>query len=111
MLDDTHTEDEHNLLASLIEQARATATSMAGNPERDTTCHFCSSNVPLWESLLVMQLTGVPSHLRCPEDTLAAKLRESGPVQEFPYDDFSSAVDARLEGERPVASAGEITLK
>lgn len=102
------TEDMGNLLAALVEQTRAMASRMAGSPERETTCHFCAGAVPLWESLLVMQLAGVPSHVTCPPEILTAKLAESGPAPEFPYDEFSAAVDARLDGEPTLAAAGEI---
>lgn len=102
--------DLGNLLAALVEQTRAMASRMAGSPERETTCHFCGGAVALWESLLVMQLAGVPSHVQCPPETLAAKLAESGPDPEFPYDEFSAAVDARLDGEPVLAAAGEIVV-
>ena len=101
-------EDMHNLLAALVEQARATAGRMAGDPERNTSCHFCGGQVPLWESLLVMQLAGVPAHVQCPDDVLAAKLKESGPAEDFPYTEFSAAVDTRLSGSFIEAVAGTI---
>ena len=101
-------EHMHNLLAALVEQMRAMATRMAGDPERETTCHFCGSTVPLWESLLVMQLAGVPSHVRCPTEVLDSKLKAAGPLADFPYAEFSSAVDARLDEEHPDATAGII---
>ncbi|MBW2732250.1 MAG: hypothetical protein JRH20_07630 [Deltaproteobacteria bacterium] len=101
-------EDLRNLLAALVEQMRAMASRMAGSPERETTCHFCASGVQLWESLLVMQLAGVPSHIQCPPRILAEKLAEQGPVQDFPYDEFSVAVDTRLTKDPMVVAAGEI---
>lgn len=103
-------EDLHNLLAALVEQARAMAGRMAGDPERETTCHFCGGQVPLWESLLVMQLAGVPAHVQCPDEVLDAKLKESGPAEDFPYDEFSAAVDARAAqaSQDPVAGLIEI---
>ena len=102
--------DMHNLLAALVEQARAMATRMAGDPERDTACHFCTGPVPLWESLMVMQLAGVPAHVRCPRELLAARLRDAGPLEEFPYDEFSAAVDARMREGEPDARVGEIEI-
>ena len=51
---------------------------------------------PLWENLLVLQLAGVPAHVECPKDVLADKLAEVGPVPDFPYDEFSEAVDRRI---------------
>jgi len=101
-------DDLHNLLAALVEQARAMASRMAGDPERETTCHFCGGGVPLWESLLVMQLAGVPAHVACPEETLSEKLRQAGPLADFPYDEFSRAVDARLERGQPTEASGTI---
>lgn len=99
MLPRDQEEDLHNLLAALVEQARAMANRMAGDAERETPCHFCNSPVPLWESLIVMQLAGVPAHVRCPENILQAKLDESGPDKAFPYTEFSAAVDQRLKGD------------
>lgn len=86
-----------DLLAAMVEQARAMATRVAGDPERETQCHFCESSLPLWENLLVLQLTGVAAHVECPEEALRAKLEAVGPAAEFPYSEFSSAVDRRLE--------------
>ena len=101
--------DLKGLLLALVDQARAMATKMAGNPEQETTCHFCGGCVPLWESLLVMQLSGVPAHVSCPDDLLNAKLKVAGPREDFPYQEFSSAVDARLDvGERMQAISGVI---
>lgn len=102
--------DLNALLGALVEQARAMAIRMAGDPERATTCHFCGGDVPLWESLLVMQLAGVPAHVECPTKALADKLKTVAPVEPFPYDNFSAAVDARLQEERPTACAGVIEL-
>jgi hypothetical protein len=90
-------DDLHNLLAALVEQARALASRMAGDPELPAPCQFCGGVLPLWENLLVLQLAGVPAHVRCPADTLKAKLAEVGPLPEFPYDEFSKAVDARID--------------
>ena len=90
-------EDLHNVLAALVEQARALATRLAGDPEQETACHFCGGQLPLWENLMVLQLTGVAAHAECPADTLEAKLKEVGPVEEFPYEEFSRAVDRRLQ--------------
>ncbi len=103
-------DDLHNMLAALVEQARAMAGRMAGDSERETNCHFCGGQVPLWESLLVMQLAGVPAHVECPDDVLDAKLKESGPAEAFPYDEFSAAVDARLaqSNQDPVVGLIEI---
>jgi hypothetical protein len=103
-------EDLHNMLAALVEQARAMAGRMAGDPERETNCHFCGGQVPLWESLLVMQLAGVPAHVQCPDAILDAKLKESGPAEEFPYIEFSAAVDARLRHDTDDAVAGQIEI-
>lgn len=100
--------DLHALLGALVEQARAMAIRMAGDPERGTTCHFCGGDVPLWESLLVMQLAGVPSHVECPTETLEAKLKQVAPGDDFPYAEFSQAVDARLQGNPPHACSGVI---
>ena len=101
-------EELHALLGALVEQARAMAIRMAGDPERGTTCHFCAGDVPLWESLLVMQLAGVPAHVECPPETLAARLKDVAPEDDFPYEDFSAAVDARLAHDRPAACSGVI---
>lgn len=84
------------------------AIRMAGDPERPTTCHFCTGDVPLWESLLVMQLAGVPAHVECPAATLEEKLRRVAPVEAFPYSEFSQAVDARLLEEHPSSCSGVI---
>ena len=101
-------EDLNALLGALVEQARAMAIRMAGDPERATTCHFCGGDVPLWESLLVMQLAGVPAHVECPPKALSERLKSVAPLDEFPYEDFSAAVEARLQGERPTACSGVI---
>lgn len=90
-------EDLHNVLAALVEQARALATRLSGDPEQETACHFCGAPLPLWENLMVLQLTGVAAHADCPADVLEAKLKEVGPVAEFPYEEFSRAVDTRLK--------------
>lgn len=101
-------DDLQGLLFALVEQARAAAIRMAGDPDRETTCHFCAGEVPLWESLLVMQLAGVPAHVECPPETLRAKLSQVAPLPAFPYDELSSAVEARAKGARPTATAGVI---
>lgn len=101
-------DDLQGLLFALVEQARAAAIRMAGDPDRETTCHFCAGEVPLWESLLVMQLAGVPAHVECPPETLRAKLSQVAPAPGFPYDELSSAVEARTKGARPTAIAGVI---
>jgi hypothetical protein len=89
--------DFQNLLAALVEQARALATRLTGDPDRETPCHFCGSSVPLWENLLVMQLTGVAAHVQCPQEVLDHRLKEVGPATDFPYAEFSLAVEKRLE--------------
>lgn len=103
-------EDLQNLLAALVEQARALATRIAGDPDRESPCHFCGSPLALWENLLVMQLTGVAAHVECPAEELAKKLKEVGPAAEFPYAEFSAAVERRLETKAPTACAGVIEL-
>jgi len=101
-------EDIQSLLAALVEQARALAIRIAGDPERETQCHFCEAPLPLWENLLVLQLTGVAAHVECPPDALAAKLRKVGPAEDFPYREFSEAVDRRLQQTPPTACSGVI---
>jgi hypothetical protein len=91
-----------------VEQARALATRVAGDPDRDTPCHFCGSSVPLWENLLVMQLTGVAAHVQCPKDVLERRLKEVGPALDFSYAEFSLAVDKRLEAPCTTAASGTI---
>lgn len=104
-------DDLHNLLAALIEQARALASRMAGDPDAPAPCQFCGGSLPLWENLLVLQLAGVPAHVTCPEDTLAAKLAEVGPLPGFPYEVFSEAVDRRIYSSAARMSAsGEIDV-
>jgi hypothetical protein len=98
------------LLASLVEQFRSLASRIAGDPEREVACHFCGSRLPLWENLLVLQLTGVGAHVQCPPDLLAAKLREVGPSPEFPYEEFSSAVEERLKSGFTPMRSGVIEL-
>ena len=90
-------EELHNLLAALVEQARALAARIAGDPDRESPCHFCGDPVPLWENLLVLQLTGVAAHVQCPQEPLQRRLQEVGPTPEFPYSEFSQAVEKRLE--------------
>lgn len=101
-------EDLHNVLAALVEQARALATRLAGDPEQETACHFCGGPLPLWENLLVLQLTGVAAHAQCPAQTLQDKLREVGPAADFPYEEFSAAVDERLKQVPSDSSSGTI---
>lgn len=104
-------EDElQNLLAALVEQARALAARIAGDPDRESPCHFCGDPVPLWENLLVLQLTGVAAHVECPSEPLQRRLREVGPAEEFPYTEFSQAVERRLEGASPDARSGVIEV-
>jgi hypothetical protein len=104
-------EDLHNLLAALVEQVRAMAGRMAGDPDRETACHFCGGPVALWESLMVMQLAGVPAHVRCPDELLSQKLGEAGPEPEFPYAEFSEAVNARMDATKPLqVASGEISV-
>jgi hypothetical protein len=105
-----HTADEdlHNLLAALVEQARALATRIAGDPERESPCHFCGAALPLWENLLVLQLTGVAAHVECPPEALEKKLREVGPADDFPYAEFSRAVEQRMQAGALIARTGVI---
>jgi len=104
-------EDElHNLLAALVEQARALAARIAGDPDREAPCHFCGDPVPLWENLLVLQLTGVAAHVECPAGALERRLLEVGPAPEFPYAEFSRAVEQRLAGNGPVFRCGVIEV-
>lgn len=104
-------DDSQNLLAALVEQARALAIRVSGDPERETQCHFCDAPLALWENLLVLQLTGVAAHVQCPDEALEAKLKEVGPVSEFPYDEFSKAVDDRLERPASTACSGTIEIE
>jgi hypothetical protein len=108
--DSTFDDDVQSLLAALVEQARALAVRIAGDPERETQCHFCEAPLPLWENLLVLQLTGVAAHIECPADALAAKLKRVGPADDFPYAEFSAAVEQRLELERPTERSGIIEV-
>lgn len=103
-------DDLHNVLAAFVEQARVRATRLAGDPEQETACHFCGGPLPLWEHLMVLQLTGVAAHAECPAEVLEAKLAEVGPLDEFPYEEFSQAVDRRLERERSDACSGTIEI-
>jgi len=100
--------ESRNLLAALVEQARALAIRVSGDPDRETQCHFCDAPLPLWENLLVLQLTGVAAHVQCPQEALTAKLREVGPVAEFPYNEFSNAVDQRLTRTALTSCSGTI---
>ncbi len=103
-------EELQNLLAALIEQARALAARIAGDPDRDSPCHFCGDPVPLWENLLVLQLTGVSAHVECPAESLQRRLQEVGPAPEFPYSEFSQAVEKRLEDSFEPARSGVIEV-
>lgn len=85
---------------ALVEQYRAIAARLSGDPDQPTACTICGGTLPLWESLLVTQLTGTPVHVQCPPDLLEKRLREVGPNPEFPYDAFSLAVSQRMN--RPV---------
>lgn len=102
--------DLHSVLAAMVEQARALATRLSGDPEQETPCHFCGSPLPLWENLMVLQLTGVAAHVQCPPEDLEAKLREVGPDHEFPYEEFSRAVDERLKTEPTDSCSGTIEI-
>ena len=103
-------ENIKSLLAVLVEQARALATRVAGDPEREAPCYFCKAPLPLWENLLVMQMTGVAAHIQCPPEALAEAYRETGPAPEFPYEEFSAAIDARLERPVVLACSGVIEI-
>jgi hypothetical protein len=100
--------DIQQLLAALIEQARALATRIAGTPDRETNCHFCEAPLSLWENLLVLQLTGVAAHVQCPSGALAAKLKKVGPQDDFPYEEFCEAVQQRLHASSPTSCSGTI---
>ena len=97
-----------NLLAALVEQARALATRLAGDPDQETNCHFCAGPLPLWENMLVLQLTGVAAHVECPAEALGARLSEIGPDTGFPYAEFSRSVDSRMERDAPTSASGVI---
>ncbi len=103
-------EEMQNLLAALVEQARALATRLAGDPDQETNCHFCSAPLPLWENMLVLQLTGVAAHVECPDDALAERLGDIGPDPRFPYAEFSAAVDQRMEQRNPDSQSGTIEI-
>ena len=104
-------DDLQNLLTALVEQARALAIRIAGDPEHESPCHFCGAPLPLWENLLVMQLTGVAAHIQCPPEALEEKLKEVGPAADFPYREFSQAVEKRVaEKQLPTACSGTIEL-
>jgi hypothetical protein len=105
---DIEEEETQSLLAALVEQARALAIRVSGDPDRETQCHFCDAPLPLWENLLVLQLTGVAAHVHCPPEALEAKLKQVGPIAEFPYVEFSAAVDQRLSKEPPTSCSGTI---
>jgi hypothetical protein len=103
-------DDMQSLLVALVEQARAMAARISGDPDREAPCHFCGAPLTMWENLLVMQLTGVAAHVRCPKDALEQKLKESGPDRAFPYQEFSAAVEKRLGNAFPTACSGIIDL-
>ena len=105
---DARRADIENLLAALVEQARALAIRIAGDPDRETQCHFCEAPLPLWENLIVLQLTGVAAHVECPPEALEAKLKMVGPADDFPYAEFSEAVDRRCGHAFPTACSGII---
>jgi hypothetical protein len=105
---DIDDESLQNLLVALVEQSRALASRIAGDPDRETQCHFCGGTLSLWENLLVMQLTGVAAHVRCPPEILENKLREAGPTEGFPYEEFSRAVQRRMERRRLNSLSGII---
>jgi hypothetical protein len=109
-MENANNDDLYDLLAALVEQARALASRIAGDPNRATQCHFCDAPLPMWENLLVLQLTGVAAHVECPPEALSAKLREVGPASDFPYTDFSEAVDRRLKRSSPDAQSGVIEV-
>ena len=99
----------YNLLAALVEQSRSLASRVAGDPEMETPCHFCGGALPLWENQLVLQLAGVPAHVTCPKEILDDRLTGVGPLSEFAYDEFSSAVDGRLKNsDIPLSLAGTV---
>ena len=102
------TTDLQNLLAAMVEQARALAIRIAGEPDRETQCHFCDAPLPLWENLLVLQLTGVAAQVECPDEALAAKLKQVGPDEGFPYSEFSRAVDRRCDSASLTSCSGTI---
>lgn len=97
-----------NLLAALVEQARALATRLAGDPDQETSCHFCAGPLPLWENMLVLQLSGVAAHVKCPDAVLGAQLSDIGPAEAFPYEAFSRAVDHRMQQVSPTSASGTI---
>lgn len=100
-----------SVLAALVEQARSLASRIAGDADQDTPCHFCGAAVPLWENLLVMQLTGFGAHVLCPEEALKSKLQSVGPAPEFPYDEFCASVEKRMKMDHPESMCGEILIK
>jgi hypothetical protein len=108
MPESKHDDDLHNLLTALVQQARALASRMAGDANAPAPCQFCGGSLPLWENLLVLQLAGVPAHVTCPEETLAAKLAEVGPEPGFPYESFSKEVDQRIESTLARTSAAGV---
>lgn len=107
---DTPPEAIEDLLAAMVEQARALATRLAGDPDQTTMCHFCGEELPLWENLLVMQLTGVAAHVVCPPEHLEARLLAVGPHRDFPYADFSQAVEERTQREVVTSCSGTIEI-
>ncbi|MFH1130275.1 MAG: UTP--glucose-1-phosphate uridylyltransferase [Pseudomonadota bacterium] len=101
-------EELENLLAVLVQQSRALATRMAGSPEISVPCHFCGAAMPLWENLLVQQLAGVPAHVQCPTKVLEKRLKQIGPLESFPYEEFSKAIDNRVKKEKRIECSGTI---
>ena len=98
------------ILGAYVEQARALATRLAGDPEQLTVCHFCGGPLPLWENLLVTQLAGVAAHVQCPDELLCERLNEVGPDEAFPYDDFCQAVRRRMKDDPVDQAAGTIDI-
>ena len=99
----------NDLLLALVEQSRALATRISGDPQHSSPCHFCDGPLPMWEHLLVLQLAGVPAHVECPPELLEERLAKVGPVDDFPYREFAQAVDRRLrQPPANVAVAGTI---
>jgi hypothetical protein len=101
-------EDLQNLLAALVEQVRALAARLTGNADQPTVCHFCGGPLPLWENLLVLQLTGVAAHVECPKDLLEARLHAVGPEPGFPYTELSASVERRLSEPATTFRSGTI---
>ena len=103
-------EDLQNLLAALVEQTRALAARLSGDPDRESPCHFCGAPLPLWENLLVLQMTGVAAHVQCPDEALDTHLRLVGPDPAFATEQFAAALERRLQQPPLAACAGEIVV-